>query len=120
MSFFITLFTTLILSGTPELKESHLPEVIISDEGVELFCAEDVAFFKTAVFNDETETLAFSTTQDISVVQIFNEMGELEFQLPVMSNNVQMNKNLFGKGKFKLAFVLKGMSQVYFTKVIIK
>ena len=44
----------------------------------------------------------------------------MEFQLPVMSNNVQINKNLFGQGQYKLGFILEGQSEIHFTDVTIK
>lgn len=96
------------------------PEVIISSDNVEVVSVETLDFFSDAGFDAESENLAFTTTTDISVVQIFNNSGELEFQLPVMSNIVQINKNLFGEGEYKLGFILEGQSQVHFTQVTIK
>ncbi len=96
------------------------PEVIISTETVEVVTVETLDFFSAAEFDTATQNLAFTTTQNISVVQIFNAEGNMEFQLPVMSNNVQINKNLFGEGNYKLGFLLEGQTEVHFTQVTIK
>ena len=60
------------------------------------------------------------TKDEISVIQIFDANGNLEFQLPVMSNQVKINKNLFGEGRFKLGFLVEGDSQIHLSDVIIK
>jgi len=96
------------------------PEVIISNSDVEVVSVETLDFFTNASFDTDTELLEFSTTKDMTVVQIYNNDGEMEFQLPVMSSNVQLNKNLFGSGEYKLGFVLEGQNQVHFTNVTIK
>ena len=64
--------------------------------------------------------MSFTTNENISVIQIFNANGELEFQLPVMSDDVKINKNLFGQGDYKLGFVLEGQSELHTTHVSIK
>jgi len=115
----ITIFAVLTLALTTSFA-STTPEVIISTETVEVVTIEALDFFVSADFNNDTENLAFTTTKSISVVQIFNAAGEMEFQLPVMSDNVQINKNLFGSGDYKLGFLLDGETQVHFTEVSIK
>jgi len=57
---------------------------------------------------------------DISVIQIYDGQGNLEFQLPVMSNMVQINKNLLADGQQKLGFVMDGVNEVHFTQVTVK
>ena len=109
--------TAAITSGafaniTPETK-------IINTDRVTVIAPVE-GIFSDAKFNEVNETMHFTTKNDISVIQIFNKEGELEFQLPVMSNDVQLNTNLFGEGDFKIGFVVQGENQVHYTKVNIK
>lgn len=99
---------------------STTPEVIISAPEVEVTNVNDLDFFTNASFDTSSDNLTFDTTEEMSVVQIINAEGTMEFQLPVMSNNVQINKNLFSTGTYKLGFVLEGQSEVHFTQVTIK
>lgn len=108
----ITIITSSFATITPEVE-------IISNENVTVTMTnQDI--IETAAFNIESSTLDFTTTTDISVVQIFGEDGKIEFQLPVMSDNVQINKNLFSEGNYKLGFVMSGQNQIYFSDIEIK
>lgn len=109
---------TLIL--TSSVFATTTPEIIIDVEAVEVVSISAHEFFVKANYNEGTENLSFVTLQDISVIQILNAEGELEFQLPVMSNIVKINKNLFGQGQFQLGFVIEGKSEMVFTEVTIK
>ena len=92
---------------------------IINTEKVIVISAIE-GLFESASFDEESDLMRFTTNTDISVIQIMNAEGELEFQLPVMTNDVQLNTNLFGSGEFKLGFVMQGENQVYYTKGNIK
>jgi len=115
----ITILAILTVTFSTALANTT-PEVIISADEVEVVSVENLDIFTNAAFDTDSENLSFDTTKDMSVVQIFNAEGNMEFQLPVMSNNVQINKNLFGTGTYKLGFVLEGQTQVHITEVTIK
>lgn len=115
----ITIIAALTITLTSAFA-STTPEVIFSSDAIEVVSIESLDFLTTAEFDTETQNLAFTTTQNISVVQIFNNNGDMEFQLPVMSDNVQINKNLFGEGDYKLGFILEGQTEVHFSRVSIK
>ncbi len=115
----ITILTVLTITFSTAFA-STTPEVLINSAVVEVVTVESLDFFSNAAFDAGSDNLVFDTTKDISVVQIYNGAGELEFQLPVMSNNVQINKNLFDQGNYKLGFILEGQSQVHFTDVTIR
>ena len=57
-------------------------------------------------FIEEENALSFSTTNHMSFVQIMNEDGELEFQLPVFSNDVILDLDDFNSGKFQINLLL--------------
>jgi hypothetical protein len=113
------IFTVLTLAVSSAFA-STTPEKLISTSEVEVVSIESSEIFSSTAYDVETENLSFTTNDEISVIQIFNNAGEMEFQLPVMSNKVKINKNLFGEGMYKLGFVLEGQSQLHTTQVTIK
>ncbi len=116
------LITTLIIAAITVTSSfaSTKPEVeLISNDEVSV-TTETKEFFKLAIFNQDAETLEFVTVGEISVIQIFDNDGNLEFQLPVMSDMVKINKNLLADGEQKLGFVMNGVNQVHFTAVTVK
>jgi len=90
----LTIIAVLAITFTSAYA-STTPEVLFTNAAVEVITVESLEIFTDAGFDTESENLVFSTTENMTVVQIFNSEGELEFQLPVMSNKVQINKNLF-------------------------
>ena len=117
----LILSLVLIATLTSGAFASIIPETkIINTEKVVVTSSVD-AIFSDAKFNDVNSTMHFTTKSDISVVQIFDQNGELEFSLPVMARDVQLNTNLFGnKGIYKIGFVMEGQAKVHYTKVNIK
>ncbi len=112
MKNFITILSLTIFSLTV-LSANNTPS-----EGV--VSVENLQIFETAGFNVESQTLDLTTKSDIAVIQIYNLAGELEFQLPVMSDNVQLKRNMFDGETHKLGFVMQGSNQVHFTNVTVK
>ena len=108
----LIIMTSAFAGITPEAK-------IINTEAITVISTVD-GLFESADYNEDNETIHFSTLTKISVIQILSATGELEFQLPVMSNDVQLNTNLFGQGDFKIGFVMEGENKIHYTKVNIK
>lgn len=119
MKFLITILALLSINFSV-LAEDFNPDVLISNEAIEVIAIAGLEFFQSSYYNNESENLNFFTAKKISVVKIFNRNGDMEFQLPVMSNNVQINKNLFASGRYKLGFLLEGESNVHFAHVTVK
>ena len=115
----ITTLTIITLTLTSVFANTT-PEVLISTSDIEVVTVNDLDIFSSSMFDAETKSLVFNTNDDISVVQIFDGEGELIFQLPVMSDNVQIKKNLFDAGEYKLGFVLEGETEVHLTDVTIR
>jgi len=103
-------------TGNPEtavtIIESKTVTATTSDAGSELFL--------TADFNENQKRFEFNTGKEINFVQIFNEKGQMEMQLPVMSKNIKLGMSLFEKGEYKLGFIVKGTSKIQFTNVTIE
>jgi len=111
------LLTAAALASTNPVKDVKLIDtenVIVSID------VTQSSVFTAANFNAVNESLVFETKDDISFIQIFNEQGDLEFQLPVMSNKVTIGKGIIGAGEYKLGFMIKGLDKIQFTQVNIK
>lgn len=115
----LTIFAALTITLSSAFASST-PVTLINTDEVVVVTIGSLDIFKSAEFNAETDNLSFTTDEEISMIQIFNADGQLEFQLPVMSNDVKINKNLFGEGSYQLGFILDGESQLHVTQVTIK
>ena len=109
------LISTLIISifTLTTVLASNNPMTVLSNE-IEV---ETINIMNSSSYESAEENLVFTTEANISVIQIFNEEGALEFQLPVMSNQVKLNKNLFEEGTYQLGFLIEGDSQVHLSRV---
>jgi len=76
--------------------------------------------FETAEFDADRNNLVFETNASISFIQIFNQDGELEFQLPVMSNKVTISQSIMGDGEYKLGFMIEGLTDIQFMDISAK
>ena len=115
----LNIITVLTITMTSVFATSN-PVTLISTDEVVVVTIGDLEIFNSAEFDASTDNLSFTTSEDITMVQIFNAKGEMEFQLPVMSNIVKINKNLFDQGAYQLGFMLEGQSQLHTTLVTIK
>jgi len=120
MKTIITILAALTITFSSVFATTNPEGILISTEEVEVITVGKLDIFNSAEFDSASENLSFTTNDDISVIQIFNAEGSLEFSLPVMSNNVKVNKNLFEEGIYKLGFILEGQSQMHTTKVTVK
>ncbi len=73
------------------------------------------SFFTSADYNEKSSSFEFRSNSDISFVQIYNEAGDMEFQLPVMASKVKIKKNFFSSGNYRLGFIIKGNTNVLYT-----
>jgi len=112
MKNFITVLAVTIITSSVAFATTTPETDMISVDNLEVL--------ESADYNADNETLDFTTKSDISMIQIFDLDGTMVFQLPVMSNYVQINKNLFDKGSHKLGFIMQGTNQIHFTHVTIK
>ncbi len=75
--------------------------------------------FHSVTFDNTNNALSLTTTEEITVLQIFNSVGKMLYQLPVLSNQMVISQDFLEKGNYKLGFVLKNNTQVHFTTVSI-
>ncbi len=95
--------------------------VLLETATVEVSVEENMeSLFKVAEISKDQENIEFVTRADIDVIQIINEAGEMEFQLPVGSHKVKINKSLFGAGNYKLGFKISGQEDIKYADVELK
>ncbi len=121
LTIIITIVTiTISLATTKPVMPA--PAKLIATTTVEIVAVsiEGHALFQSANYNITEENIEFTTVTDVDLIQIFNAEGNLEFQLPVMSNQVSISKALFSQGESKLGFIMAGKPEVFMTTVNIK
>jgi len=86
---------------------------------VEFYMAETAAsdFFSHAGFNTETDNVEFVTKDEIKYLQIFNQKGKLQYQLPVMSNKLKISRKMFNTGVYKIGFIVQGGNNIEFSNL---
>jgi len=110
----ISLYVALTFALTTAFATT--PEIILSSDEVEV-TANKINFVEDVAFDLETNNLSFSTKENIATIMVFNANGEMEMVIPVLAKNVQLSKNLFSEGSYKIGFLLEGESEVNYTQV---
>jgi len=112
-SILIYLFLTLSVNGVADT-----PRFLVSNEFLDVIVEDD--FYKEAHYDYKTSLLTFVTTDQISVIKILDENDDVEFQLPVKSTRLKLNKNLFVYGYYRLEFVLANGNDVKYADLFLK
>ncbi len=109
------LFSTASLASTS--PESEL--AIISTAKVEMSVVNVAQkdFFQVAKYNSTMDALDFVTKDYINYIQIFNNKGELQYQLPVMSNKLKISRKMFKNGAYKIGFITNNNKTIQFTNL---
>jgi len=71
-----------------------------------------VKFFKNV--------LSFRTIEKIKNIQVYNKDGKLLYQIPIVSKKVEISKELFDSGKYKVNFYFYGDNTPLSTQIVIK
>lgn len=117
--FLIALFFCLSIGNT--FAHNTNPEhILLENKEICVSTTEESKLFYSIAFNKSTDNLEYLSIKNIDVIQIFNSDDEMEFILPVLSKKVVINKNLFGKGQFKIGFLISGHSELYYSRIVIK
>jgi hypothetical protein len=103
----------LITFSSGELND---PSLIYSFAGVEIKVLDEASLENFVSFNYELKSKAvhFETVESIEFIQIFDLDEKLLFQVPVLSNKLQLGKELLESGKFKIGFTFSGLDGVHF------
>lgn len=59
-------------------------------------------------YNEETKKLSVTTAREISFLQVLNQDGEIEYQLPIGTDVIYLNFDQFDLGEYKLNLLIEG------------
>ena len=105
-------------SATSVTPDSELAIVSSAKVEVSVLNVMQKDFFQVADYNSDMDALDFVTKDKINFIQIFNEKGELEYQLPVMSNKLKISMKMFtGESAYKIGFITKNNTTIQFTNL---
>ncbi len=119
----LSLAATFIFTLSAFASNSPVEEVkILNSENIEVMVDVELSeIFTSTMFNENDNTLEFTSKEKVNYIQIFNTKGELQYQLPVLSKKVKIGKSLFGeKGDYKLGFLVQGKKEIKFSEIKIR
>jgi len=116
-----SVFFLLVISTALANNDSGVPVVLLNSAAVTITVDNaSQELFESATISADKNNVDFIAKENISFVQIYDANGKIEFQLPVESNKIRINKNLFEKGNYKLGFKVQGVDELYIAKVNLK
>ncbi len=117
----LSFLTLIIFSVTLSASNNPVKSILLIDsKAVEVSIDDnsEASIFTSALYNESSEKLEFTTTDVVEFIQIFNSEGRLEFQLPIKSKDISIGKSLFSEGPYKLGFIIEGKDDIQFTEVL--
>lgn len=111
------IITFLFFTGT-QIYASGNPESVSITASIDIDLSIDK--IGKVSYNEAKENINFATYNEIAVIHIYDDENKLVFQLPIMSHNVTINKNLFDVGNYKLGFLMSGQKEIQFSQISIK
>lgn len=100
----VTPVLALISSSSIELSVNHISQ-------------KD--FFRVSIYDETKEALEFVTADIMNYVQIFDEDGQLKYQLPVMSNKLRISTKIFKTGSYRIGFITKENTTIQYTNLTV-
>jgi len=81
---------------------------------------ESKDFILSSSIDANKATVNFVFESKVSIIQVFNNAGEIEMVLPINSEIVDLGLSLFPAGTYKLGFVVEGFEEMQFSHIIIE
>ena len=113
LSFSAATFASNIADGSLAIVTSHEIEVTLENAG-------QMEFIVSSVFEVENDNIAMVFQSDVTMIQIFNNEGELEMMFPVGSTDVNLGMSLFEEGSYRMGFKVDGISEVQYANLQVK
>ncbi len=120
---FLILVTLLSFTSTSLASNIGDGEIsVVKTEKVELTLESEgqKEFILKSTFNVEDDNVDMMFKSTVSMVQIYNETGELEMMFPIGSTKVSLGLSLFDGGEYRMGFIVEGIEDVQFTNLKIK
>jgi len=97
-------------------------EVVFENIDVQLsvLSSSDSDMIVSATYNQTNDFFNITTEQTINFLQVLNEEGELEYQLPIGSNKLNIAMPDFVKGTYKVNLLMEGGDVFVSTELVKK
>ena len=112
-SFTTATFASNIGDGSLAIVKNERVELSLENEGQK-------EFIISSAFEVDQNQIAMVFESNVSMIQIFDENGEIAMMFPVGSENVNLGMSLFEGGNYKMGFMVDGIDEVQFTNLTIK
>jgi len=107
-----------IANATPP-NPYHENHIIIENKEI-VFSIDDSSnekLFISSKFSSGTKTIHLETTDIIGFLQLMNDDGDIEYQLPVSSKNIHMDISEFTKGTYRLNLLVQSTNKYISTEI---
>lgn len=105
------------LSFTTSLSANNITEpvadknYVIKNQDVELTMDNSVAVESVVNVDYKNSFISIETKNEIAFLQVVNQDGEIEYQLPIGSTNLNLSSEDFTQGVYKLNLLLDDGSE---------
>ncbi len=95
---------------------------IVKTEKVEITLANEgqKEFIISTSFEEDRNQIAMVFETNVSIIQVFDENGEIEMILPIGSESVNLGMSLFEEGQYQVGFMVDGYDEIQLTNLVIK
>jgi len=94
--------------------------VILNDKNVEVAVESNLKESKRISVRLFSDILSFKTKSKIKNIQVLNDQNKLMYQFPILSKKLEISKDLFDSGKYKINFYFYGDEKPLSTQITIK
>ena len=94
--------------------------IIVDNVEVSFTIKKESSHIVTTSFHEGEDIFTIETENTINFLQVVNENGEIEYQLPIGSNLLKLTLSDFDKGVFQLNLLVEGENQFVSTELIKK
>jgi len=121
----LCLWAILLLSPMISSAENPLatePKLIYNHSSFEYRTVDDagLSLFSNISYNEVVDHLEIQTRELIQFIQLFDQDGELIFQMPVSSSKIHLSINDYDKGNYTLNLKTSKAGSIVSTKLMIK
>lgn len=121
-TFCLMLFTTIAFANNGDPVKSEKLETIFHNKYVKLNSGEDtkLGYLALVSYNESNEYFSLKTFKSVDFIQIFNEDGELEYQLPINNSLIHLSLESFNAGNYDVNVLFEGEEEYLNMELVIQ
>ena len=101
----------------PSIDDSH---IVIENSEVSFTIKGDLSQEISTSFDEQKEFFTIETQSTINFLQVVNEQGEVEYQLPIGGKVLKLAITDFDKGTFQINLLVEGENNFITTELVKK